>query len=148
MNASLIILCTCVCLYWAFLLYVICRLSVIWGVVALYLPTCTLLINVLINRQNNILTIIIITLLVNESCVPKGKFPFKAMLSRQCSFWIKLDEKKISSYQLLKIQLSVNVFSTYFFFTANSWNVLFWNFPLDLLTSSIFKRALYILKRL
>ena len=31
MNASLIILCMCVCLYWAFLLSVICRLSVIFS---------------------------------------------------------------------------------------------------------------------
>ena len=68
-NASLIIIYVCVCVYWAFLLCVICRLSVIFScsvVVVFYLSTCNLFINVWISRPN-ILTIITLTFFVNQS---------------------------------------------------------------------------------
>ena len=73
MNATLIIVCMCVSLLGVFAL---CDLSSVCdhsclGVV-FYLPTCNLFINVLINRQN-ILTIIILTLFVNQSMCAERK---------------------------------------------------------------------------
>ena len=64
-----IILCMCIYIYWAFLLCVVCCLSVIFEclcVIVFYFRKCNLLINVLLNRRN-ILTIIILTFFINHS---------------------------------------------------------------------------------
>ena len=88
MHASLIIFCMCVYLLGVlFLLCVICHLSVFFaclGVVVFYLRTCNLLINVLINCPN-IITIVILTLFINQSMCAKRKIS---------TFWIELNWKR------------------------------------------------------
>ena len=67
----------CVCIYWAFLLCVICRLSVVclcFGVVVFYLRTCNSLLNVFFNRPSILLlTIIILTLFIIQSICAERK---------------------------------------------------------------------------
>ena len=74
------------CIYWAFLLCVVCRLSVIFeflGEVVFYLRTCNSLINVLPNRPRILTINIILTLFINQSMCAEIVFPFNVMFYGQ-----------------------------------------------------------------